>query len=167
MRTALLILALAAMLGGCQSSRQQPRLLYVPVESRVETRVVHTESIDTVFVPLPRQSAERTTADSTSRLETDVAESGAAINPDGTLSHWLRNKDAALPVPVKSAADTVYVDRAVEKPVPVEIPVEVERKLTWWQKTRLNTWGWIATALTLCAGWIARKPLLTLARRLI
>lgn len=163
MRTALLTLALAAMLGGCHSSRP----LYVPVESRIETRVVHTERTDTVYVALPRQSAERTTADSASRLETDVAESGAAINPDGTLSHWLRNKGAALPVPVKGTADTVYVDRAVEKPVPVEVPVGVERKLTWWERARLDSWWLLAAALALCAGWIVRKPLIALARRLI
>ncbi len=76
------------------------------------------------------------------------------------------NAQAGLP-DKDTTTDTVYVDKAVEVPVPVEVPVEVERELTTWQKTRLNTWGWLATALAVCAGWFLRKPILTLARRFI
>lgn len=162
------IILAAALITGCKTSGQpQPTLPVVPVETNTNTRIIHTESIDTVFIEVPAQSAERTTPEKTSHLETDYAESDARINEDGTLSHSLKNKPTKHPVPVKNSTDTIYVDKVIEKPVPVEVPKEVERELTWWEKTRLDTWGWLATALTLCAGWICRKPIITLARRLL
>lgn len=167
-QTLILFLALA-ILTGCKTSKppSPPSLPVVPIESSTNTKIIHTESIDTTFVDVPAQSAERTTHSKTSHLETDYAESDARINEDGTLSHTLTNKPGKKPVPVKNNTDTIYVDKAVEIPVPVEIPVEVERELSAWEKTRLNTWGWLATALGLCAGWFLRKPLLNLARRFI
>lgn len=165
-QTAILIIA-TALLTGCKTSKQaHPPLPVVPIETKTNTKIIHTESIDTVFVEIPAQSAEKTTPEGYSHLETDYAESDAQINPDGTLHHTLKNKPTKQPVPVKNSADTVYIDTAVEIPVPAEVPVAVERTLTWWEKTRLNTWGWLATALSLCMAWICRKPIVTLAQRL-
>lgn len=158
-----LFVALLFMLSGCKS--KSPGVKYMPMETDITIKTVHTERVDTVFVEVPAQSAERTTASKTSHLETDYAASDARINEDGTLTHTLFNKTAKLPVPVKNATDTVYVDKAIEKPVPVEVPKEVERELTWWQKTRLNTWGWIVLALAISTGWNFRKPIMYLARR--
>lgn len=160
-----LFVALLFMLSGCKS--KSPGVKYMPMETDIALKIVHTDRIDTVFGEIPAQSAERTTPGKTSHLETDYAESDARINEDGTLTHTLFNKPTKLPVPVKNTTDTVYVDKAIEKPVPVEVPVEVERELTWWQQTRLDTWGWLATALALCIVWICKKPLITLARRLL
>ncbi len=166
-QTAILII-LAALLTGCKTTKQtQPPLPVVPIETNTDTKIIHTERIDTVFIEIPVQSAERTTHEKTSHLETDYAESDARINEDGTLSHSLKNKPTKHPAPVKNSADTIYIDKVIEKPVPVEVPKEVERELTWWEKTRLGTWGWLATALALCVGWICRKPMITLARRLL
>lgn len=156
----------ALFLTGCKTAKLE-RLPVVPIETNTDTKIVHIETIDTVFIEIPAQSAERTTPEKESHLETDYAESDARINEDGTLTHTLHNKPTKQPVPVKNSTDTVYVDKFIEKPVPVEVPKEVERELTSWQKTRLNTWGWLATALVLCIGWICRKPLITLARRLL
>lgn len=166
-KTVFLILALALMTS-CKTTKQaQPQLPIVPIETQTDTKIIHTERIDTVFIEIPAQSAERTTPDKFSHLETDYAESDARINEDGTLSHSLKNKQTPQPVPVKNETDTIVVERVIEKPVPVEVPKEVERELTWWEQTRLNTWGWIATALVLCVGWLFRKPITTLARRLL
>lgn len=166
-QTAILIITVA-LLTSCKTSKQaQPPTPVVPIETNTTTKIIHTESIDTVFIEVPAQSAERTTPEKTSHLETDYAESDARINEDGTLSHSLKNKPTKHPAPVKNSTDTIYVDKVIEKPVPVEVPKEVERELTWWEKTRLDTWGWLATALALCAGWICRKPIITLARRLL
>ena len=168
-QTTLLILLSAALLTtGCKTHKTvQEQLPIVPIETNTDTKIVHIETIDTVFVEIPAQSAERTTPEKESHLETDYAESDARINEDGTLTHTLHNKPTKQPVPVKNSTDTVYVDRFIEKPVPVEVPKEVERELTSWQKIRLNTWGWLATALVLCISWVCRKPLITLARRLL
>ena len=168
MKQTMLLLFTAALLTGCKTAKQpQPPLPVVPIETTTTTRTIHTESIDTVFIEIPAQSAERTTQEKTSHLETDYAESDARINEDGTLSHTLKNKPTKHPAPVKNSTDTIYVDKVIEKPVPTEVPKEVERELTWWEKIRLDTWGWLVTALVLCVGWICRKPLLTLARRLL
>lgn len=152
---------------GCSRKVTQPTLPVVSIESKISERVVHTERIDTMWLSLPAQSAERTMPDTCSHLETDHAESDVWLNSDGTLRHRLRTKPHPVPVPVKNSSDTIYVDKVIEKPVPVEVPVEVERELTWWQRTRLVTWGWLAGALALCICWTQRKPILTLARRLI
>lgn len=164
---AILIMA-AAFLTGCKTSKQaQPQLPIMPIENNTNTRIIHTETIDTVFIEIPVQSAEKTTPEGFSHLETDVAESDAKINPDGTLSHSIKNKPTPLPAPVKNTADTIVQEVYVEKPVPVEVPKIVERELTRWEKTRLNTWGWLLATFALMTGWTFRKPLIGLARRLL
>ncbi len=168
MRQATLLLLALAFLTGCSTQKptQTPPPV-VPIETSTETKIIHTETIDTVFIEIPAQSAERTTPDKFSHLETDYAESDARINADGTLTPTLANKPHPTPVPVKNTTDTIFVDRNIEVPVPVEVPKEVERQLTIWQQVRLNTWGWLATAVALCAGWFLRKPIINLARRFI
>lgn len=142
---------------GCKATH--PTVMPEVVETRTDTntKIVHIETIDTVFIEIPAQSAERTTPGKESHLETDYAESDARINDDGTLTHTLRNKSTKHPVPVKKERDTVYVEKVIEKPVPVKVSVEVERELTWWEKTRLDTWGWIVAALVTGILWRHRK----------
>lgn len=117
----------------------------------------HTEVVtktyfvtDTVLVEIPAQTAERTTADSVSRLENDYATSEARINPDGTLYHDLKTKPQAIPKEVQTPVrrkDSIayrYKYRDVLK------AVEVERELTWWQKTQMYGF-WVAiAALVVC-----------------
>lgn len=164
-----ILICLCAFLSGCRGAKPAttPTIPTLQLQNNTDTKIIHTETIDTVFVEIPAQSAERTTPEGFSHLETDYAESDARINDDGTLSHSLKNKPQPKPVPVKNSADTIYIDRIIEKPVPVEVPVLTEAKLTKWQQTRLDTWGWLAAALALSLGWTFRTVLITLARRII
>lgn len=166
----IIIIGLTALMSACSSSRKaaQTQLPIVPIENNTDTKVVHIETIDTVFIEIPAQSAERTTPDKFSHLETDYAESDARINADGTLTHSLKNKaETPKPIPVKNSTDTIYQTQYIEKPVEVQVSTEVERNLTWWEQARLNTWWWLVAALALTLAFNFRKPLLTLAGRIL
>ena len=130
----------------------------VRVEVRKETKYIK----DTVFLTVPAQSAENTTRDTSSHLETDYAESDARIAPDGTLHHTLRNKELEKPVPVDVPVtqkdSIVYRDKFIYE------TVEVERDLTGWQKWQMRSF-WIL--LSVAAVYVFRKPLLALIRRFI
>ncbi len=169
MKHTILLILLVFLTTGCKTHNtvQQSTLPVVPIETNTDTKTVHIETIDTVFIETPLQSAERTTPGRESHLETDYAESNARINEDGTLTHTLHNKQVKIPVPVRHSSDTVYVNKYMEKPVTVEVYKAVERKLTSWQKIRLNTWVWLAISIVICIGWILRKPIINLARRFL
>lgn len=138
---------------------------------RVETRTIIEYVRDTVTVEIPAQTAERTTADSLSFLENDFAMTTARINPDGTLFHSLFSKPGNLSIPfdkpIQKTETNAETIREIEKPVPVNVPIEVERKLTWWQSTCITFAPWLLAALIAACAFIFRTPLLNLARRFI
>lgn len=138
---------------------------------RVETKTVTMFVHDTLTVEIPVQTAERTTADSTSFLETDLAMSSARINPDGTLFHSLLNKPGTFNVPFDRPIEKTETNaeriREIEKPVPVNVPVAVERELTMWQKLCIKSAPWLFALLIAACGYIFRTPLVNLARRFI
>lgn len=118
---------------------------------------------DTVRVQLPAERTEQTVRQDSSHLETSAAVSDARINPDGSLTHSLENKpdEQNIPTqrPIEQRDSIVYRDRNVT----VEKIVEVERKLTWWQQTKMRGF-WVLLAVVV---FICRKNILSLARRLI
>lgn len=131
--------------------------------TRIEIRETVIYVPDTVFVEIPAQTAERTTQDSTSHLENDYALSDARINPDGSLYHDLKTKPQEKPVPIEKPVErkdsiiyrTQYIDR--------EVTVEVERELSWWEKTQIyGFWGLVVILLI-----VYRKKIFALARRFI
>lgn len=132
--------------------------------TKIEVKVETVYVPDTVIVEIPAQTAERTTADSISHLETDYATSDARINPDGSLFHSLANKPQQKPVefqkPVEQRDSIVYRDRV--KTETITETVEVERDLSWWEKTRI--YGFYALLLWLLINY--RRPLFSLARRI-
>lgn len=142
MKHLLYIIAVAFLLTGCAATKKtlatdSSQLDSVRIEYRERTVFVP----DTVFVEIPAQTAERTTPDSISHLENDYSESTAKINQDGSLYHDLKTKPQTKPVPVQKEVqqrDSVrveYRDRTVTETV-VET-VEVEKKLSWFQKTQI------------------------------
>ena len=130
----------------------------IRIEVRKETKYIR----DTVWMKIPAQSAENTTRDTSSHLETDYAESDARITPDGTLYHSLKNKEQEKPVPVDVPVtqkdSIVYRDKLIYE------TVEVERDLTAWQKWQMRGFWILLFAVVV---YVLRKPLLALIRRFI
>ena len=163
MKTKLLTaLFLAFLLCSCGAGKQLPVQTEQKDSVRVEVREVTKYIRDTAFIPIPAQSAENTTRDTSSHLETDYAESDARINPDGSLYHSLRNKEQEKPVPMD--VPTTQKDSIVYKDRYVYEKVEVPRDLSAWQKWQMRSF-WILLSVT--AVYVLRKPLLSLVRRFI
>ena len=105
-------------------------------------RIVH----DTIMYELPRESTYIQTKDTTSHLETSLAESDASI-VDGVLYHSLRNKPQKIPVPV---VVTVHDTTVIQGSVRTEI-VEVPAKLTKAQERWIRLGKWATGILSLLA----------------
>lgn len=167
----------AVVVSSCRTTRPEVLPEIVTIHERdtvtVETIIEKTLTPDTVFVEIPAQNAERTTADSLSFLENDFAMSSARINPDGTLFHTLMSKPGKLPFEVMTPTTNTTTNaeriREIEKPVPVRVPVEVERKMTmtWWERTCIKSAPWLFALLIAACVYIFRKPITNLARRFI
>ena len=117
---------------------------------------------DTVFVEIPKQTAERTTADSTSHLENDYALSDARINRDGSLYHTLATKPQAKPIPIDQ--EIVYRDSVVyktriktqTKTEVIEIPVPWYMKLIFWGSVGFNIFMLITYTINIIRTHIAQ-----------
>lgn len=161
-----ILLAVALMMiSGCGSTKKLPVTVSKSDSVRIETRYIKYTEKDTVYLEIPAQTAERTTRDSSSHLENDYAVSDARINADGTLFHDLKTKPQEKPVPTEKQVERrdsiIYVDKNVEVPVPVE------RELSWWEKTSIKFFPLSLTALLMAVVFIFRKPILNLIRRFI
>ena len=152
--------AMMVMLACCKSPREVVKEVTV-IETHDSIHFVH----DTLFFDVPVQTAQIVTHDSASVLENDYAVSHVKINKDGTLLHKLETKPQSVPVPFEKPVETktqvIYKDKRVEVPVPVE------KKLTPWEKLRMDAFWWLLGATALSVGVIFRKPLLALVRRFI
>lgn len=156
---------LCALLGSCKSQKniihEKEQKDNMMVDVRYQTIIVP----DTVFVDIPPQIAERTTYDSTSHLENDYATSDARINPDGTLFHQLSTKPQKKPIEVDKKIeqrDSIVYMKKSNTETGHQI-VEVERQLSWWEKTRIYGFYLLAAMLVV----IYRKPIWSLLRKFI
>ncbi len=170
----IIVVSLAAlMLAGCHSSKQMLPSTPVIVNNTdsVRTEYIETVRIDTVKVevPVPMESAKQVVPDSTSHLETSLAESDAWINPDGTLGHSIKNKEQNLKsevlVPVKDTQTNNTEASVREVPVPYPESVYIERDFTKWESFRLEAFWYLVGAVLISLGWILRKPLITVIRK--
>ena len=127
-------LMLCALFGSCRSHKE---VIENNDSVRVEIRTNTVYIPDTVFVEIPAQKAERTTADSTSHLENDYSLSDARINQDGTLFHSLETKPQSKPVEFQKPVitnDSIEVRYKTRTRM-----VEVEKKLTRWQQFKMDS----------------------------
>ena len=158
-------MAAVLLVGGCSPGKHLAKTQQQQDSTRVEVRKEIVYVPDTVYLEIPAQTAERTTRDSTSHLENDYATSDARINTDGSLYHDLKTKPQEIPKEVQTPVernDSIvykYKDRTVYETV----EVEVERELTWWQKTQMyGFWGLLVIVLILF-----RKEIFSLIKRFI
>lgn len=171
-----LIIAILGLLAltSCRTGRD----VYSPPVVINNTDSVRTETITitkldtvTVYVEIPAQSAERQTFSGNSHLETDLAESDAWINDDGSLSHNIKNKPQSLPadVTVPNTIRETNTESVGLKEVPVYVPtpVEVERSFTWWESFRLKAFWYLLCISLAGVGWIIRKPLISAIKHFV
>ena len=122
---------------------------------RIVERVREIKVTDTLFVEVPPQSAERTTADSTSHLENDYAVSDARIMADGSLYHSLETKPRTdtltQELSVQAKDSIIYREKVIPKIYPVE------KELNWFVRMRI----WLGNImLVLISGaviWLAAR----------
>ncbi|WP_455670213.1 hypothetical protein [Phocaeicola faecalis] len=162
----LLFIALSCLLYACGTQRKIPTTVVTEKENKnVEIRYEKIFVHDTAFIEIPAQTAERTTKDSNSFLENDFAESTARVNSDGTLYHDLNTKPQKKPVPTEHEYERrdsiVYVDKEVQVPVPVE------RELSWWEANCIKWFPYSIIVILLEALVIFKKPMRSLIRRFI
>lgn len=112
---------------GCKSKIQ-----YVPVKSlNIETVTLRDTIVKTVLVPYFDTIYVHN--DTVSYLKNQYAESWAKWIRGG-LSHSLRIFPDSIPVRV------IY--KEIERTKEVEVPIEVERKLTKWENFKMEYGGW-------------------------
>ena len=158
MRTILFIIIAAAMSSCCTTRRLATSSKdSVRVEIRTRTEYVH----DTIIREIPAISEAITTRDTASHLENFYAKSDARINPDGTLFHSLATKPQKEPIPIEKPIqyrDSIVYRDKVEKEI-----VEVERNLSWWEKTQMKGF-WV---LVIIIAFVYRRKIMSLIRRFI
>ena len=149
---------LAVLVTSCGSSRHAVTSIETHDSTKVEVMTELIETIDTVYVELPKQSEKVAVKDTSSHLENDLAVSDASIDEFGFLHHSLKTKPRGrLPVPSKNTKERrdsiVYRDKNVY----IEKPVYVEAELNAWQKFRLRGFWALLALLAAFACWIVWK----------
>lgn len=124
---------------------------------RIET-VVRTEFVmDTVYIEVPKEVVREIAADS-SHLETEYARSKARILADGRLFHSLENKAHKRPVEVQKVIE--YRDSIVWRERVLREVVEVEKRLTAWQRLQMTGFWVFLTAIVVAVGFRIRRMFL-------
>ena len=127
-----LLIALALLATACGATRS----LQNPESSRVEVRTETVIKHDTAYVELPVIIERVATLDTTSTLENTYAKSEAIVAA-GVLHHSLETKPVS--VPVKIETKEVVRDSIIFRDRVQTQTVEVEKKLTAWQRTKMKT----------------------------
>lgn len=126
------------LLTGCGVLRMPPPVQYAIRDSvsvtYKDSTIYHIDSIE-VVVPREESSSVHDMPEP-SHLETSLAESDAYVDDSGKLHHTLRNKhEERLLVPVPIPEHFLLIDNGVSHIERQVVTVEVEKKLTFLQKT--------------------------------
>ena len=145
----LVFLLLFVLFSGCT------RRVYVPVE---RTTTVTEILRDTVVTLRLKQVHDTVTIESLGRDTTSYLENGTHFSratwKDGKLGHSLGT------LPDASVKDTLQVKYVIVRDsIPYPVPVEVEKKLTWWERQKLE-YGGFAIGVAVFFGFIIGSVLL-------
>lgn len=173
--SAVLVSMLFIVSGCCTQRRaveQNTTVIQQKDSANTEVRVekVTEYKPDTVYIKIPAQIAERTTQDSISHLENDYATSDARINQDGSLYHDLKTKPQEIasgfqkPVERYDSVRTEYKTKIKYKTRTKY--KEVEKELTWWQRTCIKFFPWSLALIIASLGIHFRKPIKSLFKHL-
>ena len=127
-----LLIAHALLATACEATRSLQNSESSRVEVRTETVIKH----DTAYVELPVIVERVATLDTTSTLENTYAKSEAIVAA-GVLHHSLETKPVSVPVKIETkevVRDSIIFRDRIETQT-----VEVEKKLTAWQRTKMKT----------------------------
>jgi len=91
--------------------------------------------VDTAWVELPTIVERVVTLDTTSTLDNKYALSKAVVS-DGRLSHSLETKPVKEPVKIQK--EILYRDSIIYRDKIIEQKVEVEKRLTWWERFKMK-----------------------------
>lgn len=168
MRRLLTIACATMILSSCGSSRHAATSIETHDSTKVEVRTERIETIDTVYVELPKQSETVAVKDTSSHLENDVAVSDASVDALGFLHHSLKTKPRGrLPVPSKSTKERRDSIVYRNKYVYIEKPVYVEAELNAWQKFKLRGFWVLAAMVGGYVVWKYRKHLFRALTKLV
>jgi hypothetical protein len=143
-----ILFVLALLLTGCAPKVIEKVIVRDSTVTKIEERLVH----DTVSFGIPVEVEKIVTKDTSSHLENTYAVSDAIVS-GGFLTHTLRTIPQVISVPV----EIPVVDTTTSHIQIKEVPVEVEKELTWWQNFRLKAFWWLAGGLLAALLWIFRK----------
>lgn len=142
------IVGMMFLLGGCCTCRKAVTTNTQHDSVRVEYRERVTYVPDTVYLEIPKQTAERTTTDSVSHLENEFAISDARITAEGLLYHDLRTKPQEKAFEINKKVVTqdslVYRDRQITVTKTVSVP----RKLSKFEKAQMFGF-WVLAAIVI------------------
>ena len=139
------VMLAAVILFGCCPCRQLQTL------QRDTVAVIIRDSIylhDTTLLWSPPDESSQTIADTSSHLETSLAESDAAI-VDGRLIHAIRNRSESI-VPINVTIPYRVHSESLESLSERTVAKEVPRELTWWQVFWIRLGQICAGCLLIC-----------------
>lgn len=163
------ILLSVALLVGCKTVSYMPvtRQVHDSVRIVVRNEIIYVK--DTAYIEIPAQKAERITKDTISNLENDYAVSCAWVTSDGMLHHTLETKPQTKPYVFDKPIirnDSTYKESSHSDNTQT-VTVEVERKLTWWQRTQIYGFWVLMALVSIGLIWKYRSLITTTLGKLI
>lgn len=162
-------LILFILMTGCrthQPSVQSPVILENVTEQNDTIKESHREADIQ-----QERSKEQTTESTTEKITVVVTQQGDTVRTDREMTiirdHWLMSENIRLQAKIDSLIFNQNLREKIEVPVYINVPVEVEREFTAWEKFRLKSFWWFLGGFAVSAGYIFRKPILTLAKQII